>query len=464
MKQKIFLIIIILCSAVFSQNPSLAPPSWVSNRPVSASRFIGIGVAEKTPGSNYMMEAKKNALYDMASEIKVNISSNSMLYSYQNNNQFNQTYNSLIKLSNTENIEGYQQAGTYENEKQYWVYYYLEKEEYFRRKEQKKQQTLQQASQLLSNADRELKSGNFTNALLFRLKAFGVLIPYMNEEVKLNPLEAGGISNPVQLFQLIQNQLDAIAFQANTTSFDVIPLQKTYQDLEIKFTNHIPYQFAQLPFFIEYNEEEIRPGHEIEEVTANNVIKFSIEKIMKISGDITIHFTPDLEALSKRDTVALAGAMLAKQILNLPKKQITLRLRNIMIYYDFQLQNFSKKISTSEASSWDYTFKEFFKGLPIQETNDPKSADFIITCIANTSLDADNQYLFSSTQNYLAELKAEFILKNAFQKEIYRHSLNQMHGYDKDKFASGLKAYLSKKAKAGMKEAALHIQRNLLDF
>jgi hypothetical protein len=107
-----------------AQNPApinnqLKAPIWVSSRPNNGFKFVGIGFAEKDKGGNYQMEAKKNALYDLASEIKVDISSNSVLYTIQNNNNFNQNFNSLIKLSNTDNIEGYILVDSYENEKQY---------------------------------------------------------------------------------------------------------------------------------------------------------------------------------------------------------------------------------------------------------------------------------------------------------------------------------------------------------
>lgn len=100
-------------------------------------KYIGVGFAEKGKGTNYQIEAKKNALYDLTSEIKVNISSNSVLYTVQNNSNFNENFNSLIKLSNTDNIEGYTLVDSYENDKQYWVYYQLDKQEYANLKAQK---------------------------------------------------------------------------------------------------------------------------------------------------------------------------------------------------------------------------------------------------------------------------------------------------------------------------------------
>ena len=136
MKKKQYIIFIFSITLLFSQeikaqnpvpiNNQLKAPIWVSSRPNNGFKFVGIGFAEKDKGGNYQMEAKKNALYDLASEIKVDISSNSVLYTIQNNNNFNQNFNSLIKLSNSDNIEGYILVDSYENEKQYWVYYQWE--------------------------------------------------------------------------------------------------------------------------------------------------------------------------------------------------------------------------------------------------------------------------------------------------------------------------------------------------
>src|ERR1043166_2977757 len=80
-------------------------PSWVSSRPNDGFKYVGIGFCDKAKNTNYTIEAKKNALYDLSSEIKVDISSNSVLYSVQNNKNFNESFNSMTKMSNSANIE-----------------------------------------------------------------------------------------------------------------------------------------------------------------------------------------------------------------------------------------------------------------------------------------------------------------------------------------------------------------------
>ena len=115
MKKTIYIVYICLIAlSGFAQKGSKAEPVevkvpiWVSSRPNNGFKYVGIGVADKGKSSNYQIDAKKNALYDLSSEIKVNISSNSVLYTVQNNNNFNENFNSLNNLNNTDNIECYQ--------------------------------------------------------------------------------------------------------------------------------------------------------------------------------------------------------------------------------------------------------------------------------------------------------------------------------------------------------------------
>lgn len=201
------LIFIFILSTVFScrskkeveKGPVVAEtkpaPSWVSSRPNSGFKYVGIGFADKSKTSSYAIEAKKNALYDLTSEIKVDISSNSVIYTVQNNKTFNENYNSLIKMTNSENIEGYQQVDTYENDKQYWVYYVLDKAEYAKQKEQKKQQTITKASNLIASAYTDEQNQDFSSSLKKRIQAFGVLTPYLNEEINFDPAQTKGLKN-----------------------------------------------------------------------------------------------------------------------------------------------------------------------------------------------------------------------------------------------------------------------------
>src|SRR6188508_151229 len=54
-------------------------PAWLSAKPPQDAYYIGIGHSVKDGTNNYIQAAKKSALDDKVSEIRVNISSTSVL-------------------------------------------------------------------------------------------------------------------------------------------------------------------------------------------------------------------------------------------------------------------------------------------------------------------------------------------------------------------------------------------------
>ena len=84
-------IIIISCqSSKLTTELDDGAPSWVKEYPVSDSHYIGIGIADRNSHpQDYIQVAQQNALQNLSSQIKVNISSQSVFlqmdreYSYE---------------------------------------------------------------------------------------------------------------------------------------------------------------------------------------------------------------------------------------------------------------------------------------------------------------------------------------------------------------------------------------------
>ncbi|MGZ3921674.1 MAG: LPP20 family lipoprotein, partial [Bacteroidia bacterium] len=264
MKQFIYILLFAIaftsCKSkkVVATAPEVAAPLWVSARPNNGFKYVGIGFADKSKSSGYQMEAKKNALYDLASEIKVDISSNSVLYTVQNNNTFNENFNSLIKLSSSDNIEGYNLIDTYENDKQYWVYYTLDKAEYANIKAQKKQQTVTKASNLIVASYNDEQNQDFSSCLKKRIQAFGVLTPYLSEEINFDPAQTKGIKNVFDLTNLIQQQLQSIFVGAQKEMPQLKPYQQVYAPLvySLELKNKVALQ--NFPFIVTSEEEKVK--------------------------------------------------------------------------------------------------------------------------------------------------------------------------------------------------------------
>ena len=99
-------------------------PEWVQARPTSQIYYVGIGSARKTADPNgYMQAAKQSALADLASDISINISSNSVLSAFETQQRFFEDYSSTIKADAQKELEGYEIVETWEDLTNYWVYY-----------------------------------------------------------------------------------------------------------------------------------------------------------------------------------------------------------------------------------------------------------------------------------------------------------------------------------------------------
>jgi len=157
-----------------------ARPAWVASRPVSTSDYIGIGLANKGR-SDYQETAKKNALNDLASEISVKVEGNSLLYTLDRKNSFDESFTSTINTKTSEQIEGFELVDSWENGSEYWTYYRLSKAEHARIKAEKKRQAIAQATDLYTRAQASVAAGDLKSAIDQDLRALLAMKAYWGE-------------------------------------------------------------------------------------------------------------------------------------------------------------------------------------------------------------------------------------------------------------------------------------------
>lgn len=155
-------------------------PDWVSTRPSGDFDYIGIGSCPKAR-ADYQESAKKSALNDMASEISVRVEGNSLLSSLDDKAHFTETFNSNIRTTTNEQLEGYEMVETWQNEKEYWVYYRLNKAEHARIKNAKKNQALDLAKDGYMRAQQQLAVGDLKGAFDQDLRALIAMKEYWGE-------------------------------------------------------------------------------------------------------------------------------------------------------------------------------------------------------------------------------------------------------------------------------------------
>jgi hypothetical protein len=452
---------------VVAQAPvEIKVPNWVSSRPNNGFKYVGIGFAEKK-GGNYQMDAKKNALYDLASEIKVDISSNSVLYTVQNNNNFNENFNSLIKLSNSDNIEGYTLVDSYENDKQYWVYYQLDKAEYANQKAQKKQQIITKASNLITASFYDEKNKDFSSSLKKRIQAFGVLTPYLSEEINFDAQQTNGVKNVFDLTNLIQKQLQSIA----VVQAKVIPVIKPYQpsytpltySVELKnstdLKNKSPLQ--NFPLLVSSDDDKIS----VSDKTFTNErgeFQVKINSVEPINQTVAFSLNPDINTLMGSDSVGRAGIRLLEQFIQTSSLKVQANVSNITIHVSSIENNFGKPTGFN---SIEMFIKQKFSGHEIRLVDNIAEADYIIESVAETQEDVSSDVL---DQNYKIKLVALIInlqLKNKQSNEIlFKTQVNDVYGYANSLEKAGLNAYANPKMAAKLAESVFFLKRKILVY
>ena len=459
-KYLLFFLFLTLTVIDYAQSlPEEVAPGWVRRRPVNNSKFIGIGVAEKKPGNNYQSEAKKNALFDLSSEIKVDISTNSILYTVQNNNQFNENFNSLIKLSSSDNIEGYKLVDTYENDKQYWLYYELDKAEYENLKLQRKQQTIARALNMINLSFDDEKNGIFTGSLKKRIQAFGILSPYLNEEVNFE--SSNHVKNIFELSNLIQKQIQSISIVDTKTISIVKPYQPSYKPLIFKFVIKGKNPLVDFPFKLNSDNENVK----IKQTASTNQLgelEINIVKVKPLNQEIYFTLNPDIDQLMINDSVSKASIILLKQFIETSQLKAFAKVSAITVFISCVEKNNS---ILNEQKIIEPLVKSKFQGEEVKIIEKKELADYMIEIEANTQKDISSNILNATYNIQLSFLKVKLSLRKVPTNElIYNTELSDIYGYGNSQETAGFNVYQSDKLKLRVSEALFFLKRKLIVY
>lgn len=439
--------------------PEAKTPNWVSSRPNNGFKYVGIGVADKVRVSDYKTEAKQNALFDLASEIKVDINTNSVLHSVSTSNSFDQNFNSMIKLTNSDNIEGYTLVDTYENDKQYWVYYELDKSEYAKRKEQKKINTLTKAANLIAASFADEKNKNFSGALKKRIQAFGTLNPYLNEEINFDPTLSNGIKNIFELTNLIQNQLQTITINQPPVMPVVKPYQPNYAPIIYKVTTNGT-GLNDFPFSLNSDDEYLK----IEEHVSTNSsgqIQLKINGVEPQFQMSSVTFNPDIEKLIANDSVGKASITLLKQFIQTPSLKVQVNIEPISLFIVSKESNYGKQLPTNMIEQY---IQSKFTGQEVRVVDNAASSDYIIETEANTTEDISSDVLEKNFKLNLAQLSVNVALKNKAGEVLYKGLVNEVYGFANSSEKAGINAYGNNKLKVRLSESLFFVKRKMINY
>jgi hypothetical protein len=287
-------------------------PAWVRSRPVTDTYYIGIGQCPKVR-DDYQETAKKNALNDLASEISVTVEGNSLLYTLDRKQSFDEQFSSTIQTRSSEQLEGYELVDSYDGPGTYWTYYRLSKADHARLKAERKQAAIDQATDLYGRARTSLSAGDLKNAFDQDLRALIAMKDYWGES---DQVTVGG--KPVSL----ANQLFA-DLQAMTSGIRLTVLPER---CALDYANHFKremlitatfadggHALAQLPIVTTY------PGPDGAVTESRNTdgegrARTTVQRVDLAATAPEMVVRPDMDALVSKDldpafTIPLLGSL-----------------------------------------------------------------------------------------------------------------------------------------------------------
>ncbi len=436
-------------------------PLWVSSRPNNGFKYIGIGFAEKGKGADYQMAAKKAALYDLASEIKTNISSNSVLYTVQNNNNFNENFNSLIQLSNTDNLEGYTLVDAYENEKQYWVYYMLDKQQYADAKALKKQQTITKAGNLIASSFYDERNKDFSACLKKRIQAFGVLTPYLSEEILFDASLTNGIKTIFDLTNLIQQQLQNISVVTQPSLPVLKPYQPSYLPLSYRLQISGKTPLQNFPFVVNSDDDRVSVvDHAF--TNSGGDMQLKVTTVEPVNQRVAFSLSPDVNTLMGSDSVGRAGLVILSQFISTNKLKVQAEVRNITLHISSVERNLGLPTDRTALESF---IREKFQGQEIRLVDNANEADYLIEVVADTKEDVGSAILEANYSVKLASLLINVSLKSRSTMEtLYKTQVIDLYGYANELEKAGMNAYASPKLNTKLAEAIFFLKRKIVVY
>ncbi|MGN1210887.1 MAG: LPP20 family lipoprotein [Candidatus Cryptobacteroides sp.] len=153
-------------------------PSWVTVRPVSDTKYIGIGMASVSE-PDFQKVAMSNAMHEIASQISVSIESTSFMQTVDVDGRSKSLFEEKVKESVAANIEGQELKGTYNDGSRYYVYYELDRNAYKKQVKARRERGINLGLDWYSKGMSAERMHNYSGAVQMYAKGLQAIEPYL---------------------------------------------------------------------------------------------------------------------------------------------------------------------------------------------------------------------------------------------------------------------------------------------
>jgi outer membrane lipopolysaccharide assembly protein LptE/RlpB len=426
---------------VFACSPSLntslktdlqnTRPVWLSAKPPQDIYYIGIGHSIKDGTNNYLQEAKKSALEDLVSEIKVNISSTSILSQLDANKEFQEKYEQIIKTTVADEIEEFEQAGAWEDEKNYWLYYRLSKQRYKEIKDEQKRNAVSLALDFFTKARQSEKANASVEALSFYFQGFRAIEKYLGEPIRLI-FEEKEILLTNEIYASIQQLLDKMQLSADPSEIllnrrmgqnNLTVVAKSYFKDSKKIIADLP-----LKANFEKGAGDVFPTYKTGEDGQSKIL------ITKISSrDLEQSVTVKVNLLAFAGDNASDIYALVAQKLVVPRVNVLLNVQRPLVY----MTSIEKSLGVDKSNQQiTNRIRNYLTNSGFEFTDEKTKAELLLDVNSKSEKGSVSGSIYIT---YVTAIIRVAAAKD--NKEIYATTLDRVKGYSLDYERSSQEAY-----------------------
>ncbi len=432
--RRIFLIFLLIsaCSPkVKPPDPELLKPAWLKTTPYADGYYTGIGHSIKDGSNNYIQSAKKSALDDLVSQIKVNVSSTSVLSQLETNSKFTEQYQQVIQTTAADEIEEFELVDAWEDAANYWVYYRLSTARYREIKEAQKRSASILALDFFEKARNAERSNDRLLAITYYFQALRSIEKYLGEAI---PAMIGNkqILLVNELYASIQNLLDKIVVKVEppeitmnrrvNQSTQFVTAKVVYKG-EGKVASNVPLYAA-----FEKGSGDVFPTYKTD---GSGSAKVLMTRIGSRELEQTVSVKLDINALSGSGLSPIY-ALLASTF-QIPVSYVVLKVQRPIVFLTADEKSMGVEKSNDQISN---KLKNLLASNGFEFTADKGKADLWFDVKADCEKGAISGSIFIT---YLTSVIKVAALKEG--KEIYETTFDRVKGYGLDYNKSSIDAY-----------------------
>lgn len=436
---------------IATPDPDALKPSWLKSGSFQEGYYTGIGHSRKDGTNNYIQSAKKSALEDLVSQIKVNISSTSVLSQLESGKNFQEQYEQIIQTTAADEIEDFEMVDAWEDVSNYWVYYRLSIAKYKRMKEEQKRNAVLLATDYINKAKTAERNGEKLQALTFYFQALRSLEKYLGEAIRVT-VEDKEVLIVNEIFASIQSSLDNMNLKADPASVKLNRrIQQNFVSVIIKanFKDNNK-QAVDLPLIagFEKGSGDVFPNYRTDEkgeakILLNRIGSKDLEQTLSVKVDVDA-----LSGTSSSPVYALIAGMLTT-----PRAMVSLSVQRPVVFVSSEEKTLGRSRNNFQISN---RLKNLLASNGFEFTNDKSTADLWFDVYADSEKGSVTGSIYVT---YLTSTIRVTELKD--KREIYATTLDRIKGFGLDYDKSSVDAY-NKAVETLEKERMNEIINNVL--